>query len=61
MSTQATVKTSIWGGGNRPMEASYGKLMMWFFILTDALTFTGFLAAYGFARFKYAEIGRAHV
>ena len=56
MSTQATVKTSIWGGGNRPMEASYGKLMMWFFILTDALTFTGFLAAYGFARFKYADI-----
>ncbi len=56
MSTQATVKTSIWGGGNRPMEASYGKLMMWFFILTDALTFTGFLAAYGFARFKYADV-----
>ena len=56
MSTQATVKTSIWGGGNRPMEASYGKLMMWFFILTDALTFTGFLAAYGFARYKYADI-----
>ncbi|MGB1295610.1 MAG: cytochrome c oxidase subunit 3 [Flavobacteriales bacterium] len=56
MSTQATVKTSIWGGGNRPMDASYGKLMMWFFILTDALTFSGFLAAYGFARFKYGDI-----
>jgi cytochrome c oxidase subunit 3 len=26
--------------------------MMWFFIVSDALTFTGFLIAYGFSRFK---------
>ena len=44
-----------WGGGTRPLGASYGKLMMWFFILSDALTFTGFLAAYGFSRFKFIE------
>ncbi len=44
-----------WGGGNRPMSASYGKLMMWFFIVSDALTFTGFLVAYGFSRFKYID------
>jgi len=37
------------------MGASYGKLMMWFFILSDALTFSGFLAAYGFSRFKFIE------
>ena len=42
-----------WGGGNRPLGASYGKLMMWFFIVSDALTFSGFLAAYGFSRFKF--------
>jgi cytochrome c oxidase subunit III len=30
-------------------------LMMWFFILSDALTFSGFLASYGFSRFKYIE------
>lgn len=42
-----------WGGGNRPLRASYGKLMMWFFIVSDALTFSGFLAAYGFSRFKF--------
>ncbi len=42
----------LWGGGNRPFKASYGKLMMWFFIVSDALTFTGFLVAYGFSRFK---------
>lgn len=44
-----------WGGGNRPLGASYGKLMMWFFIVSDALTFSGFLASYGFSRFKYVD------
>jgi len=44
-----------WGGGNRPLQASYGKMMMWFFIVSDALTFSGFLAAYGFSRFKFIE------
>ncbi len=43
----------IWGGGNQPMGASYGKLMMWFFLISDALTFSGFLTAYGLMRFKY--------
>jgi len=47
----------VWGGGDeQPLKASYGKLMMWFFILSDALTFSGFLAAYGFSRFKYLNI-----
>jgi cytochrome c oxidase subunit 3 len=41
-----------WGGGNKPLNASYGKMMMWFFIVSDALTFTGFLVSYGFSRFK---------
>jgi cytochrome c oxidase subunit 3 len=27
-------------------------MMMWFFIVSDALTFTGFLVSYGFSRFK---------
>jgi cytochrome c oxidase subunit 3 len=42
-----------WGGGNKPLQSSYGKMMMWFFIVSDALTFSGFLAAYGFSRFKF--------
>ena len=46
---------NVWGGGNRPLRASYGKLMMWFFLVSDALTFSGFLAAYGFSRFKFIE------
>ena len=56
----ATVSTgtedSVWGGGNRPLGASYGKMMMWFFIMSDALTFSGFLVAYGFSRFKFIEL-----
>jgi cytochrome c oxidase subunit 3 len=28
---------------------------MWFFIVSDALTFSGFLAAYGFSRFKFID------
>tara|TARA_B100000945_G_C20421132_1_gene618075 strand:- start:931 stop:1911 length:981 start_codon:yes stop_codon:yes gene_type:complete len=42
----------LWSGGNNPLKASYGKIMMWFFIVSDALTFTGFLVSYGFSRFK---------
>lgn len=53
--TTANTNEKTWGGGNEPMGASYGKLMMWFFILSDALTFSGFLAAYGFSRFKFIE------
>ena len=44
-----------WDGGNKPLNASYGKMMMWFFIVSDALTFSGFLAAYGFSRFKFVD------
>jgi len=43
------------GGGVRPFGASYGKMMMWFFIVSDALTFSGFLAAYGLTRFKFID------
>ncbi len=53
VSTGTEEKT--WGGGNRPLKASYGKMMMWFFIVSDALTFSGFLAAYGFSRFKFIQ------
>ena len=51
--TVANEKT--WSGGNKPLGASYGKMMMWFFILSDALTFTGFLSAYGLMRFKFID------
>ena len=51
----SNLESKTWGGGNQPLKASYGKMMMWFFIVSDALTFSGFLAAYGFSRFKYID------
>ncbi|UJH90870.1 cytochrome c oxidase subunit 3 [Antarcticibacterium sp. 1MA-6-2] len=53
--TRTGTEGKTWGGGNEPLRASYGKMMMWFFILSDALTFSGFLAAYGFSRFKFID------
>ena len=54
--TTANNDEKTWGGGhNEPLGASYGKMMMWFFIVSDALTFSGFLGAYGFSRFKFIE------
>lgn len=41
----------IWGGGRSPFNVSYGKMMMWFFLLSDALTFGAFLISYGTTRF----------
>ncbi len=40
----------VWNGGVSPLGASYGKLMMWFFLLSDAFTFSGLLVTYGFVR-----------
>lgn len=44
---------SAWSGGKLPLKARYGKLMMWFFLMSDAFTFSAFLVSYGVARFMY--------
>jgi len=41
-----------WSGGKKPFEISYGKLMMWYFLVSDAFTFAGLLIAYGAIRFS---------
>ena len=51
-SSDSELSSEIWEGGNKPLNASYGKLMMWFFLVSDALTFSGFIVSYGFSRFK---------
>jgi len=43
----------IWSGGQSPLKASYGKLMMWFFLLSDAFTFSALLITYGFIRYSH--------
>jgi len=43
---------NLWGGGKEPFKVSYGKLMMWYFLVSDAFTFSGFLISYGALRFS---------
>ena len=45
------IKTDAWSGGRSPFAVEYGKLMMWFFLLSDAFTFSAFLIYYGAQRF----------
>ncbi len=49
--TMAVSKGNVWGGGVSPFKASYGKLMMWFFLLSDAFTFSALLVTYGVIRY----------
>lgn len=49
---EVTKGTDAWSGGKEPFKASYGKLMMWYFLVSDAFTFAGFLIAYGALRFS---------
>ncbi|MDQ3393510.1 MAG: cytochrome c oxidase subunit 3 [Bacteroidota bacterium] len=54
--TQAVINRptrSIWDGGQSPLKSSYGKLMMWFFLLSDAFTFSALLVSYGMIRFSH--------
>lgn len=46
---------TLWGGKVSPFSVSYGKLMMWFFLVSDALTFGGLLTAYGYTRHTTAS------
>jgi cytochrome c oxidase subunit 3 len=52
MEHEAGTQQDAWSGGQAPFRASYGKLMMWYFLLSDAFTFAGFLIAYGALRFS---------
>ena len=47
---QQRILASDWGGGRSPFGTTWSKFMMWIFIVSDALTFAGFLIAYGFMR-----------
>ena len=41
-----------WSGGRSPFNVEYGKLMMWYFLMSDAFTFGAFLISYGTIRFS---------
>ena len=48
----AQAAESPWGGGATPFNIGWQKLMMWIFIITDALLFAGLLVGYGFSRIE---------
>ncbi len=56
---EVSSKRGVWGGGNEPLKASYGKLMMWFFLLSDIFTFAAFLITYLAIRVSYPAYGGA--
>lgn len=52
MATAAVTRTNWWNGGRSPFNVEYGKLMMWYFLMSDAFTFGAFLISYGTIRFS---------
>src|SRR5829696_5296476 len=50
--TAVATKTNWWNGGKSPFNLEYGKLMMWYFLMSDAFTFGAFLISYGTIRFS---------
>lgn len=52
MDTAVTAKKKWWAGGYSPFNVSYGKLMMWYFLMSDAFTFGALLISYGTIRFS---------
>lgn len=53
---QSVSKDQLWSGGQSPFGISYGKMMMWYFLVSDALTFGGLLTAYGVIRHGSADL-----
>jgi cytochrome c oxidase subunit 3 len=51
-STAIPTGTKWWSGGKSPFNVSYGKVMMWYFLMSDAFTFGAFLISYGTIRFS---------
>lgn len=54
--TKVIDQKTLWGGGRSPFSISYGKMMMWFFLISDALTFGSLLASIGYMRHKYVDV-----
>jgi cytochrome c oxidase subunit 3 len=60
MAAEATMTqesgTKAWMGGRSPFNISWGKMMMWFFLVSDAFTFSSLIIAYGAMRHRFAEV-----
>jgi cytochrome c oxidase subunit III len=60
MSAEAKVaqpsSKKLWGGGTSPYGVSWGKMYMWFFLVSDAFTFSTLLVAYGALRHRFTDV-----
>lgn len=54
--TQQLTTKELWAGKRSPFSVSYGKMMMWFFLISDALTFTGFLGSLAYMRVYFGDV-----
>ena len=61
MATTATAKTTWWNGGKSPFNVEYGKLMMWYFLISDAFSFCAFLIFYDSTRLSQHYSGTPNV
>jgi cytochrome c oxidase subunit 3 len=48
---QVVTERELWKGGKSPFKISYGKVMMWYFLISDTFTFGSFLITYAALRF----------
>ena len=53
--SKAIPAKELWEGGRSPFSMSYGKLMMWLFLISDALTFGAFIVSLGWFRYVYPD------
>src|SRR5688500_19945497 len=52
MATAVPVEKKWWSEERSPFNVEDGKLMMWYFLMSDAFTFGAFLISYGTIRFS---------
>lgn len=48
---EEVTEKELWKGGHSPFRISYGKIMMWYFLISDTFTFASFLITYASLRF----------
>ncbi|MDX2002963.1 MAG: cytochrome c oxidase subunit 3 [Chitinophagales bacterium] len=48
--TAVQQQKNVWDGGVSPFSVSYGKLMMWYFLVSDAFSFAALLITYAALR-----------
>jgi cytochrome c oxidase subunit 3 len=54
--TELSTDNGSWEGGEYPFKVGYGKLMIWYFLLSDAFTFAGFPDCLWYITIQYTDL-----